>query len=452
MKGISVVGLGKLGLPMAACLASKGYKVIGVDVSLKTVMAVNGGRSPIYEPGLRELLERCRGSLSATDDFNLAIDDSDVTFIVVPTPSNDTGGFSTKFVEAAVASVGRALRSKQGFHVVALTSTVLPGVTERVLRPLLEGASGKQCGVDFGLCYNPEFIALGSVIRDFQNPDMVLIGESDRRAGEIVADIYRRVCDNDPSLARMTPYNAELTKIALNTYVTMKIAYANTIAELCENIPGGDVDVVTGALGLDARIGSRYLKGGLGYGGPCFPRDNKALSFFARGVGCQAKLCEATDHVNDYQTDRIVRLVRQKLVEVEGKKIALLGLTYKADTDVTEESAALKIATALIQSGAKVQIYDPSVTSGGWSAPKDEKMTFADSAFACLDGADLCILATPWHDFAELTVEDFQRNMKSPVLLDCWRFFDRPEFREKLDCLAVGMVPAQQVAKVEVAS
>lgn len=451
MRGISVVGLGKLGLPMAACLASKGYHVTGVDVSPETVMAVNAGRSPIYEPGLVELLEWCRGSFSATDDFDLAINHSDVTFIVVPTPSDDAGGFSTKFVEAAAGSVGRALRSKRGFHVVALTSTVLPGVTEGAVRPLLESGSGKQCGVDFGLCYNPEFIALGSVIRDFQNPDMVLIGESDQRAGEIVADIYGRVCGNDPSIARMTLHNAELTKIALNTFVTMKIAFANTIAELCESIPGGNVDVVTEALGRDTRIGPKYLKGGLGYGGPCFPRDNKALSFFARQIGCQSKLCEATDDVNNHQTERIVRLVRQKVAELEGKKIAILGFTYKADTDVTEESAALKIATALIQHGAEVQIYDPSVVSG-WSAPEGSDVTYAESAAACLDGAELCILATPWHEFNELQVEDFLRNMKRPVLLDCWRFFDRPEFQDRLDWMAVGLVPARAATKVGVAS
>ncbi len=452
MRGISIVGLGKLGLPMAACLASKGYNVTGVDVSPETVLAVNEGRSPIHEPGLAELLERCRRSLSATDDYDSAVRYSDVTFIVVPTPSNDAGGFSTTFVEAAAGSIGRALRSKEGFHVVALTSTVLPGVTQGTVRPLLEGSSGKQCGVDFGLCYNPEFIALGSVIRDFQNPDMVLIGESDRRSGDILSGIYRRVCDNDPAMARMTPYNAELTKIALNTYVTMKITFANTVAELCENVPGGDVDVVTGALGLDSRIGPKYLKGGLGYGGPCFPRDNKALSFFARQVGCQAKLCETTDDVNHHQAERIVRLVQQKMAEVEGKKVALLGLTYKADTDVTEESAALKIATALVQHGAKVQVYDPSVVNGWWRAPGVDNVTYAESAIACLDGAELCILATPWHEFNELTVEDFLGNMKRPVLLDCWRFFDRPEFQDKLDWLAVGLAPAQERAKVGVAS
>ncbi len=451
MRGISVVGLGRLGLPMAACLASKGYNVTGIDVNPETVLAVNEGRSPIYEPGLAELLERCHGSLSATDDFDYAIGRSDVTFIVVPTPSNDAGGFSTKFVEAAAGSIGRALRAKQEFHVVALTSTVRPGVSKGAVRPLLEDGSGKQCGADFGLCYNPEFIALGSVIRDFQNPDMVLIGESDQRAGEIVADIYRRVCDNEPSIARMTLHNAELTKIALNTFITMKIAFANTIAELCESIPGGNVDVVTEALGRDTRIGQKYLKGGLGYGGPCFPRDNKALSFFARQIGCQSKLCEATDDVNHHQTERIVRLVRQRVPELAGKKIAVLGFTYKADTDVTEESAALKIATALIQHGAKVQIYDPSVVSG-WSAPESSDVTYAESAVACLGGAELCILATPWHEFNELQVEDFLRNMKRPVLLDCWRFFDRPEFQDKLDWMAVGLVPARAAAKVGVAS
>jgi UDPglucose 6-dehydrogenase len=179
--------------------------------------------------------------------------------------------------------IGKALARKNSYHLVVLSSTVMPGATEKI-RQMLEQTSGKRCGEEFGFCYNPEFIALGSVIRDMLNPDMLLIGESDERAGQILAGIYGNVCKSKPVVARMNFVNAELTKLSVNTYVTTKISYANMLAEICEKLPGADADVVTSALGLDSRIGRKYLKGALGYGGPCFPRDNVAFAALARSL------------------------------------------------------------------------------------------------------------------------------------------------------------------------
>ena len=267
---------------MAGCFASKGYPVVGIDVDPETVRLVNCGQAPVFEPGLSETLAAGKSRLSATQDYREAILNSEVTFVVVPTPSDDHGGFSTKYVGQAAREIGRALREKVGYHLIVLTSTVLPGSTEYGVVPLLEQASGKSCGEGFGCCYNPEFIALGSVIHDFLNPDFVLIGESDPLAGQRLVAIYNDVCDNKPPVARMSIINAELAKISVNTFVTMKITFANMLAAICEQLPGGDIDTVTSTLGLDSRIGQRYLKGALGYGGPCFPRDNLALAYLAR--------------------------------------------------------------------------------------------------------------------------------------------------------------------------
>jgi len=435
---ISVIGIGKLGLCTAACFSSKGYQVIGVDVNRATIDAVNSGRSPIYEPGLGELIAKCQGRLSATDDYNYAIENSEVTFIVVPTPSEGDGGFSTKYVEVAVQNIARTLKDKDSFHTVVVTSTVLPGVTEGVIKPLLEQISGKKCSVDFGLCYNPEFIALGSVIRDFTNPDMVLIGESDPRAGEILAEIHRITCNNQPYIARMSIDNAELAKISLNAYVTMKISFANTLAELCEHIPGGNVDLVTKALGADSRIGTKYLCGAVSYGGPCFPRDNKAFLSFSQKLGCRARLSQATDAVNKDQAARIAHLVEQEFGEVKGINIAILGLTYKPGTDVIEASAPVEMAKVLLDQGAKVMVYDPA---GMENARKllDGSIIYANSIDECLCGADLCILATPWPEFKKLKPEDFINRMKNPAILDCWRVYDRDEFTAKLTYSAIGL-------------
>jgi len=439
VKTLSVVGIGKLGLPLAAYYAHKGYKVIGVDVSPAIIRAINEGKPPIYEPGLEELMRGLKGRLSATDDYKSAIANSEITFIIVPTPSEESGGFSTKYVEIAARNIAEVLKSKDAFHVVVITSTVLPGATETVIKPILENVSDKKCGVDFGLCYNPEFIALGSVIRDLASPDAVLIGESDPRSGELLVEVYKTVCDNDPPIVRTTFYNAEVAKLALNVFITTKISLANVFAEICEQLPGGDVDAVTKFLGLDSRIGPKYLKGGLGYGGPCFPRDNLAFIALARQLNIQARLQETTHQVNRHQNERIVKLIQQKLGDARGKTIALLGVTYKPNTDVVEESASLETAKRLLEEGASLRIYDPAGNDAARQVLGDKNVVYANSARDCLKGAELCILATPWEEFKSLTAEDFINYMEKPLLLDCWRYFDKQEFAGKVDYFALGL-------------
>jgi UDPglucose 6-dehydrogenase len=260
---VSVVGLGKLGVCLAACAASKGVRVIGVDLNPRTIALVNNGKPPVIEPGLAEMIEANRERLKATRDMSVAVAESSISFIVVPTPSEPSGAFSLRYVMRAIEEIGRSLRNKNDYHLVVVVSTVLPGSTEFGILPILERSSGKSCGKDFGLCYGPEFIALGDVLRGMLRPDFVLIGEWDTRAGMILQSWYERFCENSPPICRMNLVNAELTKIAVNTYVTTKISFSNMLSTICERLPGADVDTVTNALGLDSRIGRRYLTGGL---------------------------------------------------------------------------------------------------------------------------------------------------------------------------------------------
>jgi UDPglucose 6-dehydrogenase len=265
---VSIVGLGKLGASMVAAIASRGGEVIGVDVNPDAVAAVASGRAPVQETDLDATLAANRTRIRATLDVVDAVRDSSITFVIVPTPSDARGAFSFDAAATAFEALGRALRTKDAYHLVVLTSTVLPGTTRQALLPVLERASGKRAGEDFGLCYSPEFIALGSVIRDFLNPDFTLIGEIDARAGEALEAYYARVMVNHPPARRMSLENAELAKISVNSFVTMKITFANMLAALCEAIPGADVDVVTHALGSDRRIGSRYQVPRRGSGPP----------------------------------------------------------------------------------------------------------------------------------------------------------------------------------------
>jgi UDPglucose 6-dehydrogenase len=435
IKRISVVGLGKLGLCMAACLANKGYRVFGVDIDSRKVHLINNGIVPIYEPRLTEILSACRGRLTATQDYESAIKSSDVTFIVVNTPSNPDGSYSSEQLVPTSKEIGRAIKAKDGFHVIAVTSTVLPRTTSNIVKPILEETSGKKCGIDFGLCYNPEFIALGSLIHDFLNPDFVLIGESDPQSGELLSEIYSKICENNPKIARMNIINAELTKIALNSYVTMKISFANTLVEICEHLPDGDVDVVTSALGLDHRIGPKYIKGGLGFGGPCFPRDNKAFSFFAKQLGCNARLAEASDLVNENQINRIVEIVETEVESEE--KIAILGLTYKPDTNIVEASQAIDIARALAERGYSVMVYDP-LGIGNAKEVLGDKVEYYKSSEDCLKDAQICIIATPWNEFKKLSPEDFKKR-DSTIIIDCWRILNRNRFRQKVRYIGMGL-------------
>ena len=411
---IAVIGLGKLGAPLAAVLASKGNDVLGIDVNPEAVRLLNDGQAPVEEPGLQELVTASRDRLRASTDLATAAD-ADVSIILVPTPSDERGAFSNEYVLAALEDVGRGLAGRDTYHVVVIASTVMPGSCDSEIRPALETASGRRIGDTLGLCYSPEFIALGNVIRDMLEPDMVLIGESDARAGDVLERLYSGVVETDPPFRRMSLVNAELTKIAVNTYVTMKISYANALADMCERLSGADVEQVTDALGLDTRIGGKYLRGGLAYGGPCFPRDNKAFGVLARDLGTEPLLAEATDAVNIAQTDRLARVVQSRLEP--GSTVGILGLSYKPDTAVVEESPGIALAKLLADAGYEVRVYDPVATEAALSV-LGQSARACSSAAEVLDQSDVAVITTPWPEFGDL---ELQRAGGPAVVIDCWR-------------------------------
>jgi UDPglucose 6-dehydrogenase len=431
-----VIGLGKLGAPLAAVLAGKGHGVLGIDVNPATVQLLNDGIAPVDEPDVQKLISASQHRLRATTELEAAAE-AEMSILLVPTPSDDRGAFSSGFVLDAVQRVGRALAGRDDYHVMVIASTVMPGSCESEILQTLERASGRRVGETVGLCYSPEFIALGSVVRDMLHPDMVLIGESDPRAGDAVERLYRGVCENDPPFRRMSLVNAELTKIAVNTFVTMKISYANTLADLCERLPNADVDVVTGALGLDTRIGSKYLRGALPYGGPCFPRDNKAFATLARDLSTQAPLAEATDEVNVGQIDRLARTVESRLGV--GDSVGILGLAYKPGTSVVEESPGIGLARLLAEAGREIYVYDPNpaALSRGLEllAGTAEGVPSARELVA---RSDIAVIATPWAEFAQLSREAFEPAGKRRVVVDCWRLLARGDDDGELEIVHPG--------------
>jgi UDPglucose 6-dehydrogenase len=432
---ISVVGLGKLGSVLAGVMADRGHEVVGVDINPGFVAAINAGRAPVREPGLDDMIARNSARLSATTDVQDAVIRTDITFVVVPTPSGPDATFSLQYILNAAEPIGLALARKSAYHLVVISSTVMPGSTGGEIRGRLEQVSGKTCGPDFGLCYNPEFIALGSVIRDMSKPDMILIGESDARAGELLENVYRTVCPNNPPVARMNFVNAELTKISVNTYVTTKISYANMLAEICEQVPGADSEVVSQAIGLDTRIGRKYLRGAFGYGGPCFPRDNKAFARFAELHDVDATLARATDQVNQRQVSRLAARVLE--VAAEGDRVAILGLSYKPDTEVIEESQGVMLAQALARSGVKVLAYDPVAMENARRVLNG--VEFAPSMAACVREAAVVVVATAWEEFKTLDPHSLSSgNGRRPVIFDWWHMLQPADFEPVADYFACG--------------
>ncbi len=434
---LSVVGLGKLGSCMAAAFASRGFDVIGVDVNTRTVDLVGRGEAPVVETGLADMLRDNRQRLRATTSHDEAIDQTDATFVIVPTPSDANGSFSTQYAAWAFQELGASLRKKAGKpHLFVMTSTVLPGACRDVLVPTLEKASGLKAGRDFGFCYSPEFIALGSVIRDFLNPDFTLVGEWDAPSGAALEAIYKRVLLNGAPCRRMSVENAELAKVSLNAYVTLKITFANMLAEACAKLPGGDVDAVTQALGFDRRIGSRYLRGGSSFGGPCFPRDNRALAHALGELGVPQDLPLTTDRLNetwiDRTTDRVAFLVPA------GSTVTLLGLSYKPASPVLEASASLALAERLSSRGFRVVAHDPLVPTNAFTG--HQRIVMQSDVRAALHKASLVLVANPDPAYEALREADFADCAPDVIVFDLWRLL-RPHLAKstKLRYIAHGV-------------
>lgn len=417
MHKLSVIGLGKLGAPMLATFAHKGYTVVGMDLNPDFVASINAGEALVPEPQLQEFLSANMDRISATTDMSEAVLNSDISFIIVPTPSGENRFFKNDYVISALKSIGEALREKTGYHNVVVTSTVMPGSTGSVLKDALEAASGRKVGPELGLCYNPEFIALGTVVRDMLYPDMILIGESDKKAGDMLEQVYSGSVNSSPEFQRMNWVNAELCKIAVNTYVTTKISYANMIADMCDHLEGADSDVVTAALGADSRIGKKYIKGAIAYGGPCFPRDNKAFAALGRKLGAKTDLAEATDAINDYQTDRLLNAVRS--VYKENSTIAVLGLSYKPNTPVIEESQGLALSKRLLAEGYNVRITDPEAMPNVKNLDKTSGI-LCDSVQSALEGADIIIIMTPWSEYSKISIS----GPNPKFVIDPWRLIN----------------------------
>jgi UDPglucose 6-dehydrogenase len=431
---LSVIGLGKLGACIASVFAAKGFRVIGVDANENIVKSINDRCASFFEPKLSQYLTKAKKNLLATSDHNRAIIDSDVTFLVVPTPSLSSGHFSDKYLQEVLKKLSLILReSNKKHHLFVVVSTVSPGTISEKLIPLIEKYSRRKLNDGFSICYNPSFIALGNVIDNFLKPDMILIGEDNKTEGNHLETIYKRVCENHPYIARMSIISAEITKISLNSYITMKISFANTLANICEKSPEVDIDQITKALGIDRRIAPYYLKGGLSFGGPCFPRDNRAFVAFAKRWGIKAELALATDRINEFQIENIMKLIYANCPKQKNIKIAILGTAYKMNTPVIDDSPALKIIERLLRSrNMKIIVYD-SLALESTKKYFLDNIEYATSVKKCLKDAALAVITLPYPEFQ--LIDNIK---KTTAVIDCWRILDKAKLGNKVKYIVLG--------------
>jgi UDPglucose 6-dehydrogenase len=439
---ISVIGTGYVGLCTAVGLASKGFSVLACDVDQAKIEKINQGVPPFHEPGLQEKLTESikKGNLKGVvGQTDRVIAETDLTFVAVGTPSRPDGSIDLQFIESAATNIGKALKQKTAYHVTIIKSTVVPGTTQNVVKPALERVSKKKCGADFGVCMNPEFLRQGSAFQDTVNADRVVIGSFDKQSGDQLEAFYRDFYSGHvPPIIRTTLSTAELIKYASNAMLATKISFINTISNICEKIPGADVKVVATAMGLDKRIGPLFLDAGLGYGGSCFPKDVKALIASSKAFSYVPELLESTESVNKKQPLKAVEFCRQQLGSLEGKRIAILGLAFKPDTDDMREARVIPIVNQLLKEGAFVVAYDPVAMTVAKSIFND-KIKYAASALGCLKDAECCILVTEWEEFRKLTPRDFVKAMKLPILIDGRRIYNPEVFSAKMRFTALGL-------------
>jgi UDPglucose 6-dehydrogenase len=430
---IAVFGLGKLGSVLAALHSSSGNEVQGVDLSEVLVKAINEGKAPFLEQGLQELIDRASSNLRATIDAEQACENADASIVIVPTPSGPDGRFTNEYVVKAVETIGRSIRSSPKRHTAIIASTVMPGSCSGEISRALEESSGKQVGNDVGLVYNPQFIALGSIVSNMRKPDLVLIGESDPESGQVALDLAMAIAENEPAVSRIGLASAELAKLAINTFVTTKISFANMLGEFCDHLEGANIDDVTSAVGADSRIGKKYLQGALGYGGPCFPRDNIALAAAADTLGIDASIAVATDTINNRQVRRILNLV-SSLVET-GSSVTVFGLAYKPETPVCDESQSVDIANALTASGYKVFAYDELVSPA--DSPKlSSAVTVTQKPSEAVYSSNVAVFTHPVGSFKGLDLS----KLVSARVIDVWGSMEKSQLPKSAELIRPGRI------------
>jgi UDPglucose 6-dehydrogenase len=429
---ICVVGVGYVGLVTGSCFAEFGNTVVCVDNDEKKIDALQQSIIPIYEPGLEEMVKRCQsaGRLHFTTDVADAVEKSLIIFIAVGTPSGSGGSANLEYVYQVAETIGKLMK---GYKVIATKSTVPVG-TGKEIREIIQ--RNQEQDVAFDVVSNPEFLREGSAIEDFMRPNRVVIGSESEQANAIMKDLYSPLYLIETPVVITDVETAEMIKYASNAFLATKISFINEMANICDLV-GADVHKVAKGMGLDKRIGPKFLHAGPGYGGSCFPKDTRAIAKLADSLGYRFRIVETVIEVNERQHERMVEKMESTLGTLKGKRLGVLGLTFKPNTDDIRESPAIKIVKGLVDKGASVVAFDPA----GMEAAKEVlgKVVFAEDMYDVAEDADALVLATEWNEFRFLDWDRVKALLRSPIVVDLRNIYDPVRMRARgFDYLCVG--------------
>ncbi len=424
MLKICMVGTGYVGLVSGACLADFGNNVLCVDINAKRLEQIKSGIMPIYEPGLRELVERnySSGRLQFTTDLGSAVKESSVIFSAVGTPMRKDGSCDLTAVFQVAKDIAGHIDE---YKVIVQKSTVPVGTSEKVGNIIGEHLGSK---VEFDRVSNPEFLREGSAIEDFLRPNRVVIGVESERAREIMREIYRPLYLFETPVVFTTIRTAELIKYASNAFLATKISFINEMADLCEKL-GADIDEVAKAMGLDRRIGAKFLHAGVGYGGSCLPKDVSAIMYTAGDAGVPLRVITAAHDVNESRVPIVTAKIQSEIPDMDGKDIAVLGIAFKPNTDDIREAPSLKLIDFLIEKGARVRAYDPAAMDNA-REKYDNRITLCDNAYQAVEKADALVIMTEWNEFRVLDLDKVKDLMKELILFDCRNIYKPGRMRD----------------------
>lgn len=444
---VSILGTGFIGLCSAACFAQKDIKVIASTHNQKKADMINTGVAPFYEANLQEIMDDIKHSkpelLTCSLDPVKAVLETNISMITQGTPMREDKSIDLSYIESTAKEIGEALKGKDEYHLVVVRSTVVPGTARNLVGKIITEISEKKPGEDFGLCMQPEFLAEGRSIEDTLHPDRIVIGEFDKRSGDMLQEFYEYFygdhLQNCPIL-RMNLESAELVKYGNNCLLSTKISYANEFANFAELVPNVDVVQVMKGVGLDYRISPRFLGAGVGFGGSCFHKDVNALKAWSKSKGYTSRLLEAVLGINDDQAIHIVDIAEDLAGKLTGKRVTLLGLAFKPGTDDMREAASIRVVIELIKRGVTDIIgYDPKANETAREELGD-KIQYANSVTESLEGSECAFLITEWDEFKLLSPEFFKTHMKSANLVDGRRLYDYDTFNKALNFRAIGRI------------
>jgi len=432
---IVVIGLGFVGLSLASVLASKGNNIIGIDVDVKKCKKIWNGITPFFEPDLEKTLKiGLKKKLTISDDFSL-VKDSDMIFVAVGTPQKSNGAIELSMIKKAVTSIGRILAKSKKDKIILIKSTVTPGTMQNIILPILEKRSGKKAGKEFGLISNPEFLQESSAIRDTKFPHVIVLGGYKTKFMKKTKNFFSKLHPNVP-ITITNHQTAEMIKYANNSFLATKISFINQLSNICQNIPGANIDDIAKTIGSDPRIGALFLNAGPGYGGSCLPKDMKALISFADKIGINPTLLNAVEKTNQKQLQNIISLMEKILGKLTSKRVTVLGTAFKPNTDDVRDSIAIELIKKLLKKEAKITVHDPKAIRNTKNV-FGGKICYDESITRALNNSHCAIIMTQWKQFGELNNKSI-KCMKRKLIIDCRRILANKKLDAEYYALGIG--------------